>query len=186
MQSEQLSSVRRLGVHGTCDLINPWHHLRKMSSWVGNPGRPPYVIPHGSAGFKKMSISFHQSCVVSCPLWISHGKGHPTSSGGGALKGSNFPTRRVPLVLRHTRWLILAQSKCKILCVSVKYFVIHHRFTVYNMSDDNNHFLVVNGEWSEWTSVAEEGCPVTCGGATIAQNRACSNPTPKYGGNNAH
>ena len=24
-----------------------------MSSWVGNPGRPPYVIPCGSAGFKK-------------------------------------------------------------------------------------------------------------------------------------
>ena len=32
---------------------NPWHHLRKMSSWVGNPGRPPYVIPRGSAGLKK-------------------------------------------------------------------------------------------------------------------------------------
>ena len=27
--------------------------LRKMSSWVGNPGRPPYVIPCGSAGLKK-------------------------------------------------------------------------------------------------------------------------------------
>ena len=24
-----------------------------MSSWVGNPGRPPYVIPRGSAGLKK-------------------------------------------------------------------------------------------------------------------------------------
>ena len=24
-----------------------------MSSWVGNPGRPPYVIPCGSAGLKK-------------------------------------------------------------------------------------------------------------------------------------
>ena len=40
-------------MHGTCGLINPWHHLRKMSSWVGNPGRPPYVIPRGSAGLKK-------------------------------------------------------------------------------------------------------------------------------------
>ena len=27
-------------MHGTCGLNNPWHHLRKMSSWVGNPGRP--------------------------------------------------------------------------------------------------------------------------------------------------
>ena len=26
-----------------------------MSSWVGNPGRPPYVIPRGSAGLKKMA-----------------------------------------------------------------------------------------------------------------------------------
>ena len=24
-----------------------------MSSWVGNPGRPPYVIPRGSAGLRK-------------------------------------------------------------------------------------------------------------------------------------
>ena len=24
-----------------------------MSSWVGNPGKPPYVIPRGSAGLKK-------------------------------------------------------------------------------------------------------------------------------------
>ena len=27
-----------------------------MSSWVGNPGRPPYVIPRGSAGLKKNSF----------------------------------------------------------------------------------------------------------------------------------
>ena len=47
----------RLGVHRTCGLINPWHHLQKMSSWVGNPGRPPYVIPCGSAGLKKEGSS---------------------------------------------------------------------------------------------------------------------------------
>ena len=46
----------RLGVHGTCGLINHWHHLLKMSSWVGYPGRSPYVIPRGSAGLKKMSM----------------------------------------------------------------------------------------------------------------------------------
>ena len=45
-------------MHGTCGLNNPWHHLRKMSSWVGNPGRPPYVIPRGSAGFEKKSKPF--------------------------------------------------------------------------------------------------------------------------------
>ena len=43
----------RLGVHGTCGLNNPWHHLWKISSLVGNPGRPPYVIPRGSAELKK-------------------------------------------------------------------------------------------------------------------------------------
>ena len=47
----------RLGVHGTCGLNNPWHHLRKMSSWVENPGRPPYVIPRGSAGLKTNTLS---------------------------------------------------------------------------------------------------------------------------------
>ena len=40
-------------MHGTSGLKNPWHHLRKMSSWVGNPSRPPYVIPRWSAGCKK-------------------------------------------------------------------------------------------------------------------------------------
>ena len=43
-------------MHGTCGLINPWHHLRKMSSWVGNSGRPPYVIPRGSAGLKNIAV----------------------------------------------------------------------------------------------------------------------------------
>ena len=47
----------RLGVHGTYGLINPWHHLRKMSSWVGNLGRPPYVVHRGSAGLKKRLLS---------------------------------------------------------------------------------------------------------------------------------
>ena len=45
----------------SCGLINPWHHLRKMSSWVGNPGRPPYVIPRGSAGLKKKSLNSWQN-----------------------------------------------------------------------------------------------------------------------------
>ena len=57
VDSELAIGQYRLGVHGTCGLINPWHHLRKMSSWVGNPGRPPYVIPRGSAGLKKGDIA---------------------------------------------------------------------------------------------------------------------------------
>ena len=52
--AELASGQCRLGVHGgTCGLINPWHHVRKMSTWVGNPSRPPYVIPRGSVGLKK-------------------------------------------------------------------------------------------------------------------------------------
>ena len=43
----------RLRVHGTCGQKNSRHHLRKMSSWVGNPRRPLYVTPRGSAGRKK-------------------------------------------------------------------------------------------------------------------------------------
>ena len=31
-----------------------------MSSWVGNPGRPPYVIPCESAGLKKNELSVRQ------------------------------------------------------------------------------------------------------------------------------
>ena len=51
-------------VHGTCGLINPCHHLRKMSSWVRNPGRPLYVIPRGSAELEKKISSSSLLCVV--------------------------------------------------------------------------------------------------------------------------
>ena len=36
-----------------------------MSSWVGNPGRPPYVIPRGSAGLKKKTDSDQSLLLVS-------------------------------------------------------------------------------------------------------------------------
>ena len=32
-----------------------------MSNWVGNPGRPSFLIPHGSAGLKEKKV---------CGLWI--------------------------------------------------------------------------------------------------------------------
>ena len=58
-------------MHGTCGLNNPWHHLRKVSNWVGNPGRPPYVIPCGSAGLKKKKgeSDFLQSPLLQSSLW---------------------------------------------------------------------------------------------------------------------
>ena len=59
----------RLGVQGTCGLNNPWHHLRKISSWVGNPGKPPYVTPRGSAGLKKshvLNIRIVYDCTSCC------------------------------------------------------------------------------------------------------------------------
>ena len=54
-------------VNGTCGLNNPWHHLQKISSRVGNSGWPPYVTSHGSAGFLKMSA------VVSVSLALAVG-----------------------------------------------------------------------------------------------------------------
>ena len=40
-------------MHRTCYLINPWHRTcRRCHNWVGIPGRPPYVTPCGSAGWK--------------------------------------------------------------------------------------------------------------------------------------
>ena len=33
-----------------------------MSSWVGNPDRPPYVIPRGSAGLKKRNDQRFRLC----------------------------------------------------------------------------------------------------------------------------
>ena len=39
--------------HRTSGLNNPWRHLQKMLSWVGNHARPPYVNPRGSVGGKK-------------------------------------------------------------------------------------------------------------------------------------
>ena len=56
VDAELAIGQRRLGVHGTCGLNNPWHYLRKMSSLVGNPDRPPYVIPRGLAGLKKKLV----------------------------------------------------------------------------------------------------------------------------------
>ena len=53
-------------------LNNPWHHLRKMSSWVGNPGRPPYVIPRGSAGLKKnidLALYWKYITVKTCSVY---------------------------------------------------------------------------------------------------------------------
>ena len=62
-------------MHGTYGLNNPWHHLRKMSSWVGNPGRPPYVIPRGSAGLKKKvnKLRLLHFCIVIESQSFTHG-----------------------------------------------------------------------------------------------------------------
>ena len=57
-------------MHGTCGLINPWHHLQKMSSWVGNPSRPPYVIPRGSARLKKKLRNYVYKIILKSHLDI--------------------------------------------------------------------------------------------------------------------
>ena len=44
------------------------------------------------------------------------------------------------------------------------------------------YFLALeNGSWGEWTSWG--ACSKTCGtGGTQTRQRACNNPSPKYGG----
>ena len=37
-----------------------------MSSWVGNPGRPPYVIPCGTAGLKKNPVYSNVPGFLTC------------------------------------------------------------------------------------------------------------------------
>ena len=39
-----------------------------MSSWVGNPGRSPYVIPRGSAGLKKVNYTIYYLRVRTRPV----------------------------------------------------------------------------------------------------------------------
>ena len=47
-------------MHGTCGLNNPWHRTcGRCHNWVGIPGRPPHVIPRGSAGLKKKYLKLY-------------------------------------------------------------------------------------------------------------------------------
>ena len=46
----------RMGLHGTYGLNNPWRHLWTMSSWVGIPGRPPFVTLF--ANYMKFLLGF--------------------------------------------------------------------------------------------------------------------------------
>ena len=43
----------RLKIYGTQCPNNSWYYLQKKSCWVENPSRPPYLIPHGSAGVRR-------------------------------------------------------------------------------------------------------------------------------------
>ena len=76
-------------MHGTCGLNNPWHYLRKMSSWVGNPGRPPYVITRGSAGLKKQAwngCKLRRRIVMLCEVYLA-AAGRPFKLGDGCPMG---------------------------------------------------------------------------------------------------
>ena len=43
----------------------------------------------------------------------------------------------------------------------------------------------VHGEWSEW-SVSDDQCTLEEGSWTRPRTRTCTNPEPKYGGENCH
>ena len=58
-----------------------------MSSWVGDPGRPPYVIPCGSAGLKKKAQELRTD---QCP------RSHALPKGGGGAAASQAPKQNDP------------------------------------------------------------------------------------------
>ena len=41
-------------------------------------------------------------------------------------------------------------------------------------------FVVVDGNWSDWSEPSE--CSVTCGGGVQTMERSCNNPAPLHGG----
>ena len=78
-----------------------YFHVKNLNSFC-----PPVVLVNFSE-----SYTFDFGAMYrSCPSWIANGKEHPTGPGGGAhqLSGSNVPTRRIPSVPCHARWLIHA------------------------------------------------------------------------------
>ena len=64
---------RRLGAHGTCGLNNPWHRTcGRCHNWVGIPGRPPNVIPCGSAGSEKRLSPVIKCWAFFVYFWTPH------------------------------------------------------------------------------------------------------------------
>ena len=122
----------RLGVHRTCGLNDPWHHLWKMPSRVGNPGRPPYVIPRGSAGLKKRKKWDHTRAVFlkTRMFLFSHTRTEFTI----ATKISNLALANLYLewsMLRRSRSIvILSESR---VCQNLKVSEIENVTLLINM-----------------------------------------------------
>ena len=79
---------------------------RSASTWMGNSFMDwsnTVINPGGTYMIKPIHVCMYVSMYWGCPLWSTHGKERQTGPGGGAIKGSNFPTPWVLFVPRHTR-----------------------------------------------------------------------------------
>ena len=98
----------RLGVQGTLGTT-----CGRCHNWVGIPGRPPYVTPRGSAGWKNRyicAILSHISIwfgVHLCNLqWVTLPSMHRPDE-----KGEKYPVWYFCLVFKNLPWLKFAVKK---------------------------------------------------------------------------